>query len=196
LGEGGHSTKRLKENSARRLKNLCVLNKVKIVKVFIIVTFTFCVLLLCSEKGSSQTQTSPNPEFPITGAEVWDISGTNYNIEGTSLLVMGNGQTLFVIKALCDFQPDASHKPIARSLAKYAVGHGYHKKVSASWGNDGKPQPFSDAVGVALIHKSGIGPLAVSSGYKYHFTVVELQDKQPDGESSTSTNRPPATDSK
>ena len=167
----------------------------KSMKARILTTLAFSMLILSCGKGSSQTQTSNNPEFPITGAEVWNISGTNYNIEGTSLLVMGNGQTLFVVKALCDFQPDVSHKPIARSLAKYAVDHRYHKKVSASWGN-GKPQPFSEAVGVALIHKSGADPLAVSSGYKYHFTVAELQDKKPDAEPSTPTNSSPATGSR
>src|ERR1035437_5351212 len=114
-----------------------------------ILTFLGLALFCCSCGKPPPTQTSNNPEFPISGAEVWTVSGTNYNIEGTALLVMGNGQTLFVIKALCEYQPDASHTPIARSLAKYAVAHGYHKKVSASWGN-GRPQPFSGGVGVAL----------------------------------------------
>ena len=82
---------------------------------------------------------------------------------------------MFVIKALCDYQPDASHTPIARSLAKYAVAHGYHKKVSASWGN-GRPQPFSGAVGVALSHKIGVGSAYVSSGYRYNFTVRRTKE--------------------
>ena len=134
------------------------------------------VALLCSSCGKpAPTQTSNNPEFPITGAEVWIVSGTNYNIEATTLLVMGNGETLFVIKALCDYRPDASHKPIARSLAKYAVDHGYHKKVSASWGN-GRPQPFSGAVGVALINKIAVGATSASYGYRYSFQIAELAE--------------------
>jgi hypothetical protein len=123
-----------------------------------------------------QTQTSSNPEFPITGAEVWSVLGTNYNIEGTSLLVMGNGQTLFVVKALCNFAPDATHKPIAQLLAKYAVEHGYHKRVSASWGN-GIAQPFSGVVGVALIQQSSKDFLTLSSGYRYTFPITELEGK-------------------
>jgi hypothetical protein len=132
--------------------------------------------LIPSFSKPSQTQTSSNPEFPITGAEVWNVRGTNYNIEGTSLLVMGNGQTLFVIKALCNFAPDVTHKPIAQSLAKYAVEHGYHKKVSASWRN-GIAQPFSGVIGVALIQQSGSGILTLSSGYRYTFQVSELEGK-------------------
>jgi hypothetical protein len=121
-----------------------------------------------------QTQTSFNPEFPITGAEVWSVLGTNYSIEGTSLLVMGNGQTLFVVKALCNFAPDATHKPIAQSLAKYAVEHNYHKKVSASWAN-GIAQPFSGLIGVALIQQRNNGVLTLSSGYRYTFQIQELE---------------------
>jgi hypothetical protein len=123
-----------------------------------------------------QTQTSSNPEFPITGAEVWSVLGTNYNIEGTSLLVMGNGQTLFVVKALCNFAPDATHKPIAQSLAKYAVEHGYHKKVSASWGN-GIAQPFSGVTGVAFIQQRNNSVLTLNSGYRYTFQIQELERK-------------------
>jgi len=132
--------------------------------------------LIPSFSKPPQTQTSPNPEFPITGAEVWSVLGTNYNVEGTSLLVMGNGQTMFIVKALINFKPDATHKPIAQSLAKYAVEHGYHKKVSASWGN-GVAQPFSGVIGVALIRQSSSGLLSLNSGYRYTFPVKDLEEK-------------------
>lgn len=143
------------------------------------------LVLLCSSCGKTPTQTSNNPEFPITGAEVWTVSGTNYNIEGTALLVMGNGQTLFVVKALTDHNPDGSQQPVARCLAKYAVDHGYHKRAISSWGN-GRPQPFSGAVGVALIHKTGLGPSSVSYGYRYSFTVAELSGSKAQTIESTS----------
>ena len=64
---------------------------------------------------------NPNPDAPITGAEVWTVSGTNYSIQGTSLLTLGNGQTMFTVKALCDFPPSTNDRPIARSIAKYAI---------------------------------------------------------------------------
>ena len=88
------------------------------------------------------TQTSTNPELPLTGAEVWKVDGTNFNVEGTAALVMGNGQTLVVVKALCDFRADGSHRPIAEALAKYAVDHGYQNALTAS-SSGGAPRPFS-----------------------------------------------------
>ena len=88
-------------------------------------------LLCVSGGGAPPTQTSGNPECPVTGTEVWTIAGKNYDIEGTALLTMGNGQTLFIVKALCASQPDRSWMPVARALAKYAIDHGYHKKVRA-----------------------------------------------------------------
>jgi len=139
-----------------------------------------CLALLCVSCGQKpRTQTSGNPEAPVTGPEVWKINGTKFNVEGTACLVMGNGQTLFVVKAITDFPPNASHKPIARALAKYAVDKGYPGKVEqSSW--NGKPTPFSGSIGVALFQKSGVGSVAVAAGWKYNFTVEEL--KQGDGE--------------
>ncbi len=144
-----------------------------------------CLALLCVSCGQEpRTQTSGNPEGPVTGPEVWKIDGTNFNVEGTACLVMGNGQTLFVVKAITDFPPNASHKPIARVLAKYAVDNGYPGKVKQSYWN-GKPTPFSGSIGVALFQKRGVGSVAVAAGWKYNFTVEEL--KQGDGEQ---TSRP------
>jgi hypothetical protein len=134
-----------------------------------------------------QTQTSSNPESPITGPEVWSVSATNYDIQGTALLTMGNGQTLFIIKALCNFVPDKTHRPVARSLAKYAVDHGYLKKVKQSWWN-GTPQQFSGAVGVALMQKSRGDFSAPNSGYRYSFTVAELDAGNKNGEQDGATN--------
>ncbi len=134
-----------------------------------------------------QTQTSSNPESPITGPEVWRLSATNYDIQGTALLTMGNGQTLFVIKALCDFVPDKTHKPVAYLLAKYAVDRGYLKKVKQSWWN-GTPQQFSGTVGVALMQKSHGDSSAPNSGYRYSFTVAELDAGNKDGEQSGPAN--------
>jgi len=121
-----------------------------------------------------QTQTSRNPESAITGAEVWKVSGTNYNVQGTSLLTMGNGQTMFIVKAFCDFVPSSKDKLIARSIAKYAVDHGYQAKVKESWWN-GVPQQFSGAVGVALMQKAPAGSAPPAAGWRYNFTVAELQ---------------------
>jgi hypothetical protein len=138
-------------------------------------TTALAVALLASACGKAPTtQTSTNPELPLSGAEVWKVSGTNFNIEGTAALVMGNGQTLLVVKALCDFQANASHKPIAQALAKYAVDHGYQNAITAS-SRGGKLPPFSGAVGVALTQKRSIGSVAAASGYRYSFKVAELQ---------------------
>jgi hypothetical protein len=142
-----------------------------------------------------QTQTSPNPESPITGPEVWSISGTNYDIQGTALLTMGNGQTLFVIKALCDFVPDNTYKPVAWLLAKYAVDHGYHKKVKQSWWN-GMPQQFSGSVGVALMHKSHGDSSLPNSGYRYSFPLAELDAGNRNSEQSGASNGSQPTRSK
>ncbi len=139
-----------------------------------------CLALLCGSCGQEpRTQTSGNPEAPVTGPEVWNVNGTNFNVEGTACLVMGNGQTLFVVKAITDFAPQAFHKPIARALAKYAVDNGYPSKVKqSSW--NGTPTPFSGSIGVALFQKRGVGSVAVAAGWKYNFTAEEL--KQPNGE--------------
>src|ERR1035437_3117366 len=116
----------------------------------IIPLITCFVLLFTSCGKPPQTQTSPNPEAPITGPEVWNVNGPKFNIEGTALLVMGNGQTLFIFKALCDFAPDQTHRPLARAITKYAVDNGYPSKVKeSSW--NGKPTPPSDGIGVALL---------------------------------------------
>jgi hypothetical protein len=133
------------------------------------------IALLVSACGKAPpTQTSTNPELPLTGAEVWKVGGTNFSVEGTAALVMGNGQTLLVVKALCDFQADTSHRPIAQALAKYAVEHGYQKAITES-SRGGKLPPFSGAVGVALTQKRSIGSVAASSGYRYSFKAAELQ---------------------
>jgi len=123
------------------------------------------------------TQTSTNPELPLTGAEIWKVDGTNFNVEGTAALVMGNGQTLLVVKALCDFQADGSHRPIAEALAKYAVDHGYQNALTAS-SSGGAPRPFSGSVGVALTQKRSIGSVAANSGYRYSFKIAELQAQE------------------
>ena len=65
-----------------------------------------------------QTPMNSNPEAPITGTEDWNVSGTNYSIQGISLLSLGNAQTMFTLKALCDFQPGTNDTPIARSIAQ------------------------------------------------------------------------------
>ena len=149
-----------------------------------------CLVLLCASCGKAPpTQTSNNPEAPVTGPEIWNVNGTNFNIEGTACLVMGNGQTLFVVKAITDFAPGAADQPIARALAKYAVDNGYPGKVKQSYGN-GKPTPFSGGIGVALFRKQGVGSMAVAAEWKYHFTVKELQ--QPDGEPANPQESSPA----
>ncbi len=120
-----------------------------------------------------KTPMNPNPESPITGAEVWKVSGTNYSIQGTSLLSLGNGQTMFTVKVLCEFLPGTNDKPIARSIAKYAVDQGYTAKVKESWWN-GVPQQFSGAVGVALMQKPAGDSLLPAAGYRYNFKISEL----------------------
>ena len=90
-----------------------------------------------------QTQTSRNPESAITGAEVWKVSGTNYSIQGTSLLSLGNGQTMFTVKVLCEFLPGTNDKPIARSIAKYAVDHGYVEANPVKAGLTPSPEHWS-----------------------------------------------------
>ena len=103
--------------------------------------------------ASPQVPMNPNPEAPITGAEVWNVSGTNYSIQGTTLLTLGNGQTMFTVRALCDFPPSTKDKPIARSIAKYAIDHGYTTKVKqSSW--NGIPQQSSGAIGVSLMQNT------------------------------------------
>src|SRR5215510_6109155 len=93
-------------------------------------TTALAVALVVSACGKAPpTQTSTNPEVPLTGAEVWSLAGTNFNIEGTAALILRNGRTLLVVKALCGFPANASHKPIAQALAKYAVDHGYQKAI-------------------------------------------------------------------
>jgi hypothetical protein len=122
---------------------------------------------------SNVVPVNPNPEAPITGAEVWIVSGTNYNIQGTSLLTLGNGQTMFTVKALCEFPPSSNDRPIARSLAKYAIDHGYTAKVKqSSW--NGIPQQPSGAIGVSLMQNTPPGYPA--PGYRYSFTIAELQN--------------------
>jgi hypothetical protein len=141
-------------------------------------TTALAVALLFSACGKAPpTQTSTNPELALTGAEVWNVSGTNFNIEGTAALRMGNGQTLLVVKALCDFQANASHKPIAQALAKYAVDHGYQKAIAAS-SRGGTLPLFSGSVGVALTKRRSIGSVAASSGYRYSFKIAELQPQE------------------
>ena len=145
--------------------------------------------LLMSGCGKAPpTQTSNNPELPLTGPEVWNVAGTNFNVEGTAALLLGNGQTLLVVKALCDFQANASHRPIGRALAKYAVDHGYQNRLASSSSSSsssspssasalGARRPFSGSVGVALTQKRSIGSVSASTGYRYSFTVAELQDQ-------------------
>ncbi|HTZ20515.1 MAG TPA: hypothetical protein VMC06_06510 [Opitutaceae bacterium] len=122
------------------------------------------------------TQTSASPEFPVTGPEVWKVGGKNYDIEGTAFLSMGNGQTLFVVKVLCDWMPNASDKPVARALAKYAAEHGYERKGAVV--TDGKVQPFSGSIGVALIHRvAEVGGKTANYGYRFNFTVADLEQE-------------------
>jgi hypothetical protein len=126
-----------------------------------------------ASRASPQVPMNPNPEAPITGAEVWNVSGTNYNIQRTTLLTLGNGQTMFTVHALCDFSPGKNDKPFARSIAKYAIDHGYTTKVKQSWWN-GAPQQSSGAVGVSLTQNTPAGSFA--PGYRYNFTMTELQN--------------------
>ena len=137
----------------------------------IILSSVLFVLLSGCENPPKQTQTSTNPEVPITGKEVWTIEDTDWTIEGTAMLIMGNGTGLCVVKAHVDFSPNATHRPMARSLAKYAVKNKYHKKVSNAVHN-GKPVKFSGGIGVALVDRHGLG---LNSGYRYSFKVDELQ---------------------
>ena len=134
-----------------------------------------------------QTQTSGNPESPLSGAEVWNVSGTNYSIEGTALLALGKGQTMFVVKAISEFYPNQSHKSVARALAKYAFDHGYVSRVTQSWWN-GVPQQFSGSVGVALIQKYPDASSNSSSGYRYQFSVADLEESKTGAETNTSTS--------
>jgi len=137
-----------------------------------------CLALLVSSCGKPPpAKTSTNPEPPVTGRETWVINGTNYSIEGTAMLIMGNGTSLFVVKGLCDFAPDASHEPLARRLAKYAVDHGYHAKVKQTVWN-GQTIPFSGNIGVALMQQRSVGSVAMNAGYRYNFNVDELTKKE------------------
>src|SRR5262245_54471357 len=120
------------------------------------------------------TQTSNALELPLTGAELWSMGGSNFNVEGTAALLLRNGQTLLVVKALCDFQANASHRAIAQALAKYAIDHGYQNALTNGLGSSPR-RPFSGSVGVALTRRKTIGSVAASTGYRYNFTITELQ---------------------
>ena len=140
------------------------------------VVFALAFLLFCSacrRTPSAQTRTTRNPEIPITGPEVWDINGTAYQIEGTSWLLMGNGRSLFVIKAIVEFTPSASHRPVAAQLAKYATDNGYTDKMKGrTW--QGRPVPYSGSIGVTLCQTRGLGSAHVFAGYRYNFDNEEL----------------------
>jgi hypothetical protein len=89
---------------------------------------------------------------------------------------MGNGETLFVVKALVDYRADESHRAVAEALARYAVANRYHEKVKRSWWN-GKPTPFSGNIGVALILQKPAGPFRLNHGWRYVFSVDELKER-------------------
>jgi hypothetical protein len=155
-------------------------------------TNTLPMVLLSNGTNSGipqQTQTSSNQESPVTGREVWSVSGTNYDIQGTALLTMGNGQTMFVVKALCDFTPGKAHKPLAQSLARYAVDHGYLAKLPRP---SGAAPRFSEVVGVALMQKPKDRSSTPSSGYRYSFALAEIGATNSPGEQSGAASGSPA----
>jgi hypothetical protein len=138
--------------------------------------FPMFALVMAIRCMAAQTQTSSNPEIPVSGPAVWKIAGVEYKIEGTAFLVMGNGQGLFIVKALCDFSPNASHRRFAESLARYAVAQELQKKAALVW--NGKPLPFSGSIGVALMQQQSALIFTATSGHKYIFTVDELEKKK------------------
>ena len=80
---------------------------------------------------------------------------------------------MFVVKALTDFYPTASDRDVAKSIARYAIEHGYNKKV-VSVSSNGKNVKISDYIGVALIKKGDLGGLTGAYGYRYHFKISDV----------------------
>jgi hypothetical protein len=131
--------------------------------------------------GSAQTQTSSAVELPVTGPETWTINGTSYQIEGTAAINLNNGEVMSVVKARCAFAPGIGEEPLARLLAKYAVGHGYTVQESRL---NGKTQPVASSLGVALIyHPTESSNDVRDYSYRYHFDIAQLRaEVGPDGE--------------
>lgn len=139
--------------------------------------FAICWFLLCGVCSAQRIQSSTNPEIPLTANETWKISGTEYEVEETAALIMGNGEALLVIKVLVDFVPDQSHQSIARLIAKHAIDERYEDKVVAlTW--NGKLVEFSGSVGVALVKRTGTGPTAMNYGWRYSFKKSDLIEEK------------------
>jgi hypothetical protein len=156
--------------AGHRVRDVVAQTKMKIFRLFVLAS----TLLFSHQAIAEQTQTSSDPELPVSGPAVWKIAGVEYQIDGTALVVMGNGQGLFIVKAQCDFPPDASHRGIAKSIAQYAVDHGLQKKAGQVLWN-GKPVPFSGAVGVALAQQQSAILITAPNGFRYTFLLGELQ---------------------
>lgn len=140
-----------------------------VLRMLISISMFFCLFTAsCSQKN--QTNTSGNPEVPLTGFETWEIDNVEYIVEGTAYLIMKDENALFIIKVMTPFKPNGSHKQLARLFAIYANSHGYLKKMD-SISYNGRPVKFSGAIGVALFEKQETG---ITVGWKYNFTLEEL----------------------
>jgi hypothetical protein len=117
----------------------------------------------------TQTQGFGSPELPASGPETWNIAGKPYQIEGTAILNLSSGEVMSTVNVRCDFPPRIEDQPYARLVAKYAVEHGYRIQESKL---NGRRQPVSDHLGVALVYRHGSD---APECHRYVFSISEIR---------------------
>jgi hypothetical protein len=95
--------------------------------------------------------------------------GWDYIIMGTT-----SSEPMLAVKALFDGKPGPTDEPLARELAGYALRHGYLEKASSALPADERVS-LAGNIGVALISKSSTPLGSMAQGYRYNFSIEDLE---------------------
>jgi len=124
--------------------------------------------ITCNKAPSNSTGTV---QVRISAPEVWLIGNAEQKVEGTFVAYFSD-KPMLVVNALCSFTPDPSHKPYAKKIACHAYENGYLRRAKRMLSLDS--DEIANAIGVALINKTVVGPGQFNVGHKYRFEVDSL----------------------
>ena len=136
----------------------------------VMIAGTSILLLGCSVKHG--TPSSPFPELMLSGPELWVIDGTAYDILKTGVIIFKDRPVMFFVQVSFD-DPGEHQEHIAKSIARYAIQHGYRERAR-NVKNRGKPVELSTDMGVSMV-KLGKGTfIKQSMGYNFQFSEQDL----------------------
>jgi len=128
--------------------------------------------------GTNQTRSSPYPQMTLSGEETWTIDAVDYHIAETILIIYPGQQHLFSVIVHVDKIEGESQRDIAIKIAKHALERGYLYQTLRVR-RSGEPVSVGPWIGIALVESNNLGVSKLSHGYRFQFSIEELNEPLP-----------------